>query len=125
MQSPTRSSRSCSAGQWRQCPPTLLKWGEVKLFGAAISAAEKIGDSLQRARAYERLIKRMPPRDAALFCSEPLQEAVRGITDANNRVRALCRLAVLSPPEQRAPIFAEAVNSLGSVKNDRGLPPRR
>ena len=95
----------------------LLHWGEVNLFDAAILAAAKLPPGLQRARAYERLTE-----DAPLAMRGPLlqqlQQAVRAIPDANNRVRALCRLALLSTGDESAPLIREAVGQLGSIPGD-------
>jgi hypothetical protein len=95
----------------------LLQWGEVKLLDEAIAAAARLTDPLQRARAYERLFK-----DAPLEIRPPLlqqmREAVRIIPDANNRVRALCRVAILSSGDESTSLFREAVELLESIKND-------
>jgi hypothetical protein len=94
----------------------LLQWGEVTLFDEAISAAATLADPLQRARAYERLVK-----DAPLAMRPPLlqrlRETVRAIPDTNNRVRALCRLAILSGGDESTSLCREAVELLGSVKS--------
>jgi hypothetical protein len=95
----------------------LAYWGNLNLLDAAVNAAGRIGLPLQRARALERLIEGVPPSMRAALLQR-LEAAVRDIPDADNRVRALCRLALLSPREQGERLFREAVGALSSVPGD-------
>jgi hypothetical protein len=89
-------------------------WGDDHMLDAAIAAAARIVQPLQRSRAYERLLEEAPPQ-IRLPLLQRLETTVRLIPDTDNRVRALCRLALLSPREESARLFHEAVEQLGSI----------
>jgi hypothetical protein len=95
----------------------ILFWHNSNLLDLALASAATITGALQRARAYERFAEDVPLAMRSRLL-QYLADAVRAIPDANNRVRALCRLALLSAEDEGLSWFSEASGQLRSIEND-------